>query len=67
MMKNKLEQIRQLLINTATENAKNDREFIDQLITEYYTLTFSKYTDDDLIESAEYHFGIEVELEPTLN
>ena len=67
MMKNKLEQIRQLLITTATENAKNDREFIDQLITEYYTLTFSKYTDEDLIEAADYHFGIDIDTDEIPN
>ena len=63
MMKDKLERIRQMLIETAIDNGTSDPYLIQQLLTEHFTKMFGEYTDVDLTEAAEYHFGIDLENE----
>lgn len=63
MMKNKLERIRQMLIEASIDNGRSDPYLIDKLLTEHFTEWFNGYTEADLTEAAEYHFGIDLENE----
>ena len=52
-----------MLIETAIDNGTSDPYLIQQLLTEHFTKMFGEYTDADLTEAAEYHFGIDLENE----